>query len=114
MSSDPESRDAPGLGRRLSAALARHPQLRRELIIGGASLFTGMILMPFLIYVAGMLTLGPYSDGGLGSLLADFYVGLFRGWPPAWGVALGPYAGVLFIRAARVVLRRWLPRAEHS
>ncbi|HJS22296.1 MAG TPA: hypothetical protein VJ764_06535 [Steroidobacteraceae bacterium] len=88
--------------------LQRHPRLRRELLILAWSLGTGLILMPMLIYVVGLLTLGPYTSGGWWTLFLDLYRGLFRGWWAAWGVVLGPLALVGLIRGARFLYRRYL------
>lgn len=96
----------------LSEALRRHPRLRRELWLLGAGLVVGLILMPLLVYTAGVLTLGPYGGGGPGSFLADQYRGLFHGWAPGWGVVLGPYILVQLLRLL-IRVRRWLwPRAQ--
>ena len=64
--------------------LQRNPRLRRELLILAWALGTGLIVMPILIYVVGLLTLGPYASGGWWTLFADLYAGLFRGWWAAW------------------------------
>jgi len=99
---------APTFRQRTAAYLEQRPRLRRELYIAGGALATGFFALPLLIYLAGTLTLGQYGTGNLGSFLADFFVGLFRGWLPVWGVVLGPYALVLFLRLCRLMLRRVL------
>lgn len=88
--------------------LRRHPRVRRELIIIGCALGTGLILMPILVYVVGMLTLGPYPSGGWGMLFVDLYKGLFRGWWAAWVLVFGPLALVYFIRGTRFLYRHYL------
>lgn len=104
---------APTFRQRCAAYLQQHPRLRRELYIGGGSLAVGFLALPLMIYLAGSLTLGQYQTGDLGSFLADFFGGLFRGWLPVWGVVLGPYTLVLFLRLCRLVLRRVLaPRDD--
>jgi hypothetical protein len=108
----PDAIPTHSFGQRLSGYLQEHPRLRRELYLLGGSFLVGFIVLPLLIYLAGMLTLGPYASGGLGAFFADFFGGLFRGWAPAWGVALGPYALVLFVRAIRFILRRFLAPAD--
>lgn len=96
----------------LSETLRRHPRLRRELWLLGAGLVVGLILMPALVYVVGMLTLGPYAGGGAGSFLADHYRGLFHGWIPGWGIVVGPYLLVQLLRLL-IRVRRWLwPRTQ--
>jgi hypothetical protein len=104
----------PSLRARLAAALARRPRLRRELIFLAWGLGVGFFVMPPLIYVAGVLTLGPYTSGGLARFLGDFYLGLFHGWPATWGVVAGPYALILLLRVVRFILRRYLARPESA
>jgi hypothetical protein len=50
----------------------------------------GLLVMPFLIYLAGVLTLGPY-EGGLPAFLGSLYSALLRFEPSAWLLLLGPY-----------------------
>lgn len=114
MAGDARVEESTGLRARLSAELARRPRLRRELWFVGGALFTGLIAVPLLIYVAGVLTLGPYASGGLGAFLADFVIGLVRGWPVAWAIVLGPYAAIVLLRVARFVLRRYLSSHESA
>lgn len=110
--SSPDTIAAPhSFRQRLSAYLHERPRLRRELHFVGGALAVGLVALPLLIYLVGTLTLGAYESGGFGSFLADFFLGLFRGWLPAWGVALGPMALVLFVRAVRFIWRRFLARA---
>ena len=81
------------------------PSWRRELRIGAAWLGFGLLVMPFLIYLAGVLTLGPYEAGllaFLGSLLAAF----FTAKPSAWLLVLGPYLLFTSIRLLTRPLRR--------
>jgi hypothetical protein len=77
------------------------PMWRRELRIAGLWFAFGLLAMPFLIYLAGLLTLGPYEGGllaFLGSLLAAFFTLKLT----AWLLVLGPY--LLFTAV------RWLTR----
>jgi hypothetical protein len=112
MSASDSTATAPTLRQRTSAYLQERPRLRRELYFAAGALGAGFIALPLLIYLAGSLTLGNYESGGLGAFLADFFGGLFRGWPPAWGVVLGPYALVLFLRLCRLIWRRVLTRDD--
>lgn len=90
-----------------TSVFRRHPRLKRELIIAAAALAVGALVMPFLIYAAGSLTLGAYADGGgPGALLSDFYSGLLRGSPVMWSVVLGPYLFLSFVRAVWLISRR--------
>jgi hypothetical protein len=103
--SSAEEHDASSSG---DSLLQRNPRLRRELLIFAWALGAGLIVMPMLIYVVGLLTLGPYASGGWWTLLVDVYKGLFRGWWAAWGVVLGPLALICLIRGARFLYRRYL------
>jgi hypothetical protein len=89
------------------------PRLRRELIIYGAALLCGLVLMPFLIWFAGNRVLGPYTHGqnlhaGPLALFGDYYIGLFHGSAVFWVVALGP-ALLLLLARLFVALVRGLP-----
>jgi hypothetical protein len=108
VSTDPAAQEDLRAARPDESFLQRHPRLRRELLILAWSLGAGLILMPTLVYVVGMLTLGPYTSGGWWTLFADLYKGLFRVWWPAWAVVLGPLVLICMIRVARLVYRRYL------
>lgn len=95
-------------GRLSFAALTR---TQRELIVLGAALGVGLIVMPFLIWIAGNRVLGPYSHGdnpkaGPWALFADYVVGLAHGSAVFWVVALGPLALLLLVRGFLALLRR--------
>lgn len=55
-----------------------------------AALLFGAFLLPFLVYYTGVLTLGPYSNGGPLGFFADFLAGLARLRGSAWLLLLGP------------------------
>jgi hypothetical protein len=79
------------------------PPPRRGLVIYGAALLLGIVLMPFLIWFGGSRVLGPYTHGqnlhaGPASLFADFLVGLVHGSGVFWAVALGPALVLLLVR----------------
>jgi hypothetical protein len=91
---------------------------RRELILFGAALLFGLVLMPLLIWLVGNKVLGPYTHGpnlhaGPGALLEDFALGLVHGSAVFWGVALGPAVLILLLR---LIVRgvRALPRARRG
>lgn len=74
-------------------AAARHAvagrmkrELRYFLLLAGF----GLLVLPFLIYLAGVLTLGPY-DGGLPAFLKSLYGALLTLQPTAWLLLLGAY-----------------------
>ena len=65
----------------------------------------GLIAMPFLIYLAGVLTLGPY-DGGLPAFLKSLFGALITLQPSAWLLLLGPYPLFWVLRLLTRPLRR--------
>lgn len=71
---------------------------RRELTLFLVLIAVGIFVLPFLIWTAGFLTLGPYEGGGPFALLADFLTGLGRGVLVFWVVALGPWVFTLLLR----------------
>lgn len=77
--------------------------LARELVTLALCLLVGLLLMPVLIWAVGSAELGPYANGGLGALLADYYVTLAKGSLAYWIVALGPYGALWLLRG----LRQW-------
>jgi hypothetical protein len=74
------------------------PPLRREALIAGLCLLTGLLVMPLLVWFAGRSTLGDYSHGGPFALLGDYLAGLARAEFAFWVMLLGPYAFVLLLR----------------
>lgn len=91
---------------------------RRELIVLGLAVAFGLIVMPFLIWLAGSRTLGPYTHGanthaGPFALVGDYFVGLFHGSAVFWGVALGPAVLLLLVRGLLALLRA-LPPARRG
>lgn len=80
--------------------LARLPPFwRRELRFLGLLFGFGILVMPFLIYLAGWLTLGPY-EGGLLSFLGSLLVAFFTAQPSAWLLVFGPF---LLFTAVRIL-----------
>jgi hypothetical protein len=89
---------------------------QRELIAFGAAFGVGLLVMPFLIWLAGNRVLGPYVHGdnpraGPWSLFADYVVGLAHGSAVFWAVALGP-AALLYLVRGFLMLWRALPQAR--
>lgn len=87
---------------------------QRELIVFGAALGLGILVMPLLIWLAGNRVLGPYVHGenpkaGPWGLFADYVVGLAHGSAVFWAVALGPAVLVLLVRGF-LALWRVLPQ----
>jgi hypothetical protein len=89
------------LARRESTLLRRLrlPQgIRGELLLGGACLLVGALLMPCLIWAIGRTVLGPYAHGSIFALLGDFFGGLSNGSLAFWAIALGPYLLLQWLR----------------
>ena len=74
------------------------PRSERELWLAGFAVGFGLLVLPFLIYVAGNETLGVYEHGGLGSYLGDFFKGLFRPHLAYWLIVFGPYLLIMLAR----------------
>jgi hypothetical protein len=86
------------------------PRPQRAGVMYGAALLFGLLVMPFLIFVAGSRVLGPYTHGqnthaGPLALLSDYFVGLAHGSAVFWVVAAGPAALLLLIRLSLALLR---------
>jgi hypothetical protein len=85
---------------------------RREGLLFAVALAFGLLVLPFVIWLAGSRTLGPYTHGNdprqLGplALYADYLSGLGHGWIGYWVVALGP---ALLLTAMRL----WLALVRH-
>ncbi len=64
-------------------------------------LLLGVVLMPVLIFYAGVAALGRYDGASLGHLYASLFSGLQQPSIAAWVVMLGPYGWYLLLRALR-------------
>jgi hypothetical protein len=100
--------------RRAPSSFARLSRARRELIVLGVALGFGLLGVPFLVWLAGDRTLGPYAHGdnphaGPWALFADYVVGLAHGSAVFWLVALGPLLLLLLIRGFLALLRALPP-----
>lgn len=82
-------------------ATARQRELRYFLWLAGF----GLLVLPLAIYMAGVMTLGPYA-GGLPSFLGALYKSFFTLTPSAWLLLLGPYVGFMALRYASRPLRK--------
>jgi hypothetical protein len=77
------------------------PFWRRELGFFALLFGFGLLVMPFLIYLAGVQTLGPY-EGGLLAFLGSLMGAVFTAKPSAWLLVIGPY---LLFTAVRLLTR---------
>lgn len=69
----------------------------------------GVLVLPTLVYLAGLATLGPY-DGGLPAFWGSFYLALVTFKPTAWLLVAGPYGLFWLLRLARRALDSDRPR----
>ena len=81
------------------------PFWRRELGFFTSFFGFGLLVMPFLIYLAGVLTLGPY-EGGLPAFLGALMRAFFTATPSAWLLVAGPYLLFMSVRLLTRPLRR--------
>jgi hypothetical protein len=77
-----------------------------ELLTLALALAVGLLILPLLIWIAGRISLGDYTNGGPLGLYADYIVGLARGGLSYWVALLGPYGFLLLARAMRGIWRR--------
>jgi hypothetical protein len=91
---------------RTRAAYYSQPRLKFEATTLGLALLFGLLVMPALIYLAGLVALGSYANGGLFSMYADFFKGLFEPRLSNWIVLIGPFVFLSLIRAFRLALRK--------
>lgn len=85
----------------MATARGLHREVRFLMLLAGF----GLVVMPFLIYLAGVLTLGPY-EGGLPAFLGSLYKALLLLEPSAWLLLLGPYLLFWPLRLLTRPLRR--------
>ena len=73
--------------------------MRFEIVFASIWLGIGLFVLPALIYVVGILLLGPYGEGsGLGRFYADFFGDLVEPSARAWSLALGPLVLISLLR----------------
>jgi hypothetical protein len=81
--------------------LAEQRPWAAELIVAGIGLMLGAILMPVLIFYAGVAALGRFDGASLGHLYSSLFAGLREASIASWVVLLGPYGLYLLLRALR-------------
>ena len=81
------------------------PFWRRELGFFALFFGFGLLVLPFLIYLAGVLTLGPY-EGGLLTFLGSLMAAVFTAKPSAWLLVIVPYLMFMVIRFLTRPFRR--------
>lgn len=80
---------------------AKDSPWRAELVAAAAGLLLGVVLMPILIFYAGVTALGRFEGASLGHLYSSVFEGLRDGSIASWTVILGPYGLYLLFRALR-------------
>jgi hypothetical protein len=69
---------------------------RRTLYWLLAALAFGVLVLPWLVYLTGVVVLGKYAEGGAVTFFADYLRDLLTLRAGAWVLALGPVAIVAF------------------
>ena len=72
-----------------------------ELLVAAIGLGLGIVLMPVLIFYAGVAALGRFEGASLGHLYSSLFEGLREASVASWIVFLGPYGLYLLFRALR-------------
>jgi hypothetical protein len=83
------------------AHLAEERPWAAELFVAGIGLLLGVILMPVLIFYAGVAALGRFDGASLGNLYSSLFAGLREASIASWVVFLGPYGLYLLFKALR-------------
>jgi hypothetical protein len=88
----------------LRQSLRARPRAQRELLwlVVGAAL--GVLAVPPLVWLVGRLVLDAYANGGLLAFWMDFLRSLAQGSPAAWLLLAGPYAILMLLRLARLIV----------
>jgi hypothetical protein len=81
--------------------LAEESPWAAELIAAGVGLLLGVVLLPVLIFYAGVAALGRFEGASLGHLYGSLFVGLKEASVASWVIFLGPYGLYLLFRALR-------------
>jgi hypothetical protein len=82
------------------------PRFKFEAMTLGLAVLFGLLAMPGLIYLAGHFTLKDYAHGGVLSMYADCFKGLFEPRPSFWLLVAGPFVFVSVFRLFRAILRK--------
>jgi hypothetical protein len=82
------------------------PRFKFEAMTFGLAVLAGLLVMPVLIYLAGLIALQAYANGGVFSLYYDWFKGLFELRPSFWAVVFGPLVFLTLFRVFRWILRK--------
>ena len=83
------------------AHLAEERPWAAELLAAAIGLLLGVVLMPVLIFYAGVAALGRFDGATLGRLYSNLFEGFREASIASWVVFLGPYGLYLLYRALR-------------
>ena len=76
---------------------------RREAMIAALLLGFGVVILPSLVYLVGIVIVEPYEgENGLATLYGSILSGLVKPELPAWLLVLGPYVVIQLVRLALV------------
>jgi hypothetical protein len=81
--------------------LAEQRPWTAEASIAAIGLLLGVVLMPTLIFYAGVATLGRFDGASLERLYGSLFQGLREASIASWVVLLGPYGLYVLFRALR-------------
>ncbi len=90
---------------RIGSFWSAQSRTRRELLAMALALASGLLVLPWLIWIAGQLVLGPYVGGGVLRFIGDFFVGLAHGELTFWSIVLGPPIFLALLRLMWMGLR---------
>ena len=82
------------------------PRFQFEAMTLGGTLLLGLLVMPVLIYLAGLIALKAYAHGGIFSLYYDWFAGLLGTHSSFWIVVIGPLAFLTLFRLCRWLVRK--------
>ena len=83
------------------AHLAEERPWAAELLAAAVGLLLGVVLMPVMIFYAGVAALGRFDGASLGHLYSNLFEGFREASIASWVVFLGPYGLYLLFRALR-------------
>ncbi len=82
-------------------------RMRHELVLLGAALLLGLLIVPTLIHYVGLQVFGSGTDPAtLGDFLGRYFAGLGAMNKTVWLLALSPYLLLWWLRLVRLPLRQ--------
>jgi hypothetical protein len=105
MRARPEESLLPNPFARIHAFWSAQSRTRRDLLALALAVVFGLIVLPWLIWIAGIVILGPYAGGSIWRFIGDFFAALAHGDLAFWLIVLGPAAFLVVARLMWVALR---------